>query len=370
MTPQEQLNALMDKIEKEPQVTENWLNLSGIFLSNKLWDPFVSLFNQREMMLQDGAELMIQMLFSETVAMVPQLHTALLSYDKTDLLSSNQLILRYAASAMQINSGEIEKGREGFLAIEKALKEHPAFGDGLPHLNSLGNFSRYFKTFDELENCQFGEMTTMNWLTAQATATSSQTPIVATSISLENAEEEIKKFCSLFDESYPKHFHISEASQDDMEKLQKYISDHQISFSSDDNSSEEVSLFLRSGEILARQQRALVLMNRNITEVFDVERLFLQADQKDITLFKDLTIVPWLSNNASFIYLKNSEYTMQYLFKLTALLSTLENEEGPIVGSILNCLNQYADAKLSGGSVQLLDRVSGYKFEDFFKLNS
>lgn len=373
--PQEQMNKLISAIEADPQPPHNWLNLGGIFLSNQMWDPMLSMFEQREIMLKDGAVLMFQMLFSETVAKVPQLHNALSKYDGKTLQTNMQLILHYAAGAMKINTGRISEGRKAFKDIAKALENKPKLAEGIPHLKDLGWLADQFKTSDELKETIAAskiKIPDLNWVGEIDTSVQPDKPLIFSCCDVKYFNRFGDMFIKAMSGFGPIHIHVVNGNEKDLIAKRDQFETVEISFSTEDYLGEGGSpyfasvRFLRIKEIMAKFDRDVAMMDIDVEEVKSFDRLLEISSAKDITLFQDKSIIPWLRHWATFIYYKKSNaiHTYQDVMR-DALLNTLDGAQWFIDQSLLNCVNQYAEKELNDLKVQYLKSESGFNLFDY-----
>ncbi len=374
--PQEQMNTIISAIEADPQPPHNWLNLGGIFLSNKMWEPLLSMFEQREIMLKDGAVLMFQMLFSETVAKVPQLHTALAQYEGKDFKTNLQLVLQYASGAMKINSGDIEGGMKSFENITKAINESDDLGKNIPHLNDLEWLIKQYKTKEEIDKFQTlkpkFELENMEWIGEIDTGKLSHKPVMFAACDSKYFDKFADEFIELLQGFGPIHIHIVNG---DKEKLKSFITERpteNISLSTERYNFNGGSpyfasvRFLRVGDVMSKFNRDVVMLDIDMGKLNDFDRLLEISRARGITLFKDLSIIPWLRHWATYIYYKNTDVTKAYqtIMKNT-LLHTLDGAKWFIDQSILNCVNQYCEDKLGESHIQYLEEKSGFKLFDY-----
>ncbi len=369
---EKKIEHILQSITDDPVPVGNWLYLGGIMLAHQAWDSLYRLFSDRNDLYGDGLKLYSDLILSHEVALSEHIQNIILGKEISNLSNGPEAFLEYMKGAILISSGEIETGRLIFKSISHQVEINPLLGEGLPHLFGLDKFYKQFFTPTEIKEALNHEGDEINnGINFYGNNSSQLNPTFYAACDLVYFNKFAEKFISVFSKFGSVHIHVVGGDRD---VLEDYVKQHQnlnLSLSSEVDDTElgspyyACARFMRGNRIMEFLKSDLVILDIDVEDAHGFEAFLEASEQNDVTMFENITNVPWLKYPAAAIYIKNNKIGREYLSCMEVVLTkALESSAWFIDQSILLSVNNYFKDKMEISPITYLEEKEGFILND------
>ena len=126
------------------------------------------------------------------------------------------------------------------------------------------------------------------------------------------------------------------------------------------------SRFLHVRNMLESGEADILCMDIDVAEIHDFDRYLSAVRNKDVSLFQEGTIVPWLRQWATSIYFHRSATGRRYLEVYCQIIRHhLSDMAWFFDQAALTCTSNWMERNVGAGSVNLLTARDGFRLHDF-----
>lgn len=367
------IELLVEAIQRDAKPVNNWFELGGIMMSHLAWDALFNLFSDRETLFQDGLKLYSDLLMSHEAALSPHILAIYMNYEIEDVSSGYEAFLLYMSAACKISLGHVEEGRAIFRRLAKIIEADLTLGEGLPHLYGLDKLEKQLFTSEEIDGFLADEIEPnrldIHWPTKSDFVPDA--PVLFAACDPVYFDKFSNQFIDVFNSFGHIHLHVVGGNINELTKSLSNREGAGVSFSVEDFAEGHGSpyyacaRFLQSSSVVKGFNKDLIILDIDVAAQDNFKSFIHEAKDTDVTLFRDITLVPWLKHRAAAIYIKNNNNGQQYLRSLAVVLKeALKAPAWFVDQSVLHCVNQYWENSKLAVSLRYLEQKDGYILDD------
>ncbi|WP_420547096.1 hypothetical protein [Curvivirga sp.] len=312
---------------QSPNNQEIWADLFLNGFQGVLHPLLPTLMDQREKLFSDTAQLIFKAFWRDNIYEDDQLHHNLIEFTTATKETSIPLTaLRFFSAAMLLKAGNIDKAIQELQIAEVGLMNNVEQFKELPHFLLIPGMLQMLDSLKEVADAEINFPTPnktgewhIDWIKLPS---ADEKNIIFTSCNGIYWRQFGSDFLKAVNDKAPVHLHLVNPEEGQVESLSQMEISYSIETQTERASSPYYACgrFLVLPELLEKTSANIIMLDVDLIQINEFEKLVEQASLKDISYFAMRTLIPWLRHHAAFIYWTNNEAVKRYASILQKLL--------------------------------------------------
>ena len=372
------LDYWLQKVQQDPQQPEHWVRLLLAAVAFEDEKTLAAVFDLRDQLFGDSVPLFFQSLYSPFVEKDPSLQRSVKAMaGKVGVERAEWIVLKFISGCLLMNEGSLEKGLAQWAPVTNF---DPGFSPVLgiiPQIAKLAELAPMFLTAEMVQARMAGPLMPLpeyQWIgQPEKPESGDDRPCVFAACDGVYFRRFAPRFIDAAGTLGPIHIHVVNPDA----VLRAELEAERIegrSYTLEDNPDRASSAYYASvrflcvSDIQAVIGRDFLIMDIDLEDARDLDRLVSHVRGHDLAYFDTGFLVPWIRHHAAFIYLGRGSRARAFMARFRDYLRILLPEGRWFVDQIaLLCACHANESLPDGADILHLTGGAGYVFEDFFE---